>query len=233
MAIVEYKLSGVTGKALDAFVVEAQKAAKLRGEVSILVTDDAEMRRLNREFRGKDKTTDVLSFPAEVKGVAGDIAISGVIAKANASELGHSALNEIKILVLHGVLHLAGHDHEDDNGEMAALEAKLRVKLALPAGLIARTHEAAAKKAPAKKAVVKKAAAKTAVAKKVIVKKVAAKKAVVKKAAVKVVAKANAKVVAKKTVASKAAVEPAKPMRRCCGGGAKAAAKRPGGARKR
>src|SRR5579871_3127955 len=107
------------------------------------------MRRLNREFRGKDKPTDVLSFPAYRNGnhaenqgrraYTGDIAICTNIARTNAKSLGHSFEDELKILLLHALLHLAGHDHESDNGEMAALEQKLRAKLKLPTGLIERT----------------------------------------------------------------------------------------------
>lgn len=97
------------------------------------------MRRLNREFRGKHKSTDVLSFPAARNGkLAGDIAISRDIARQNAKILGHSLGEEVKILLLHGLLHLAGHDHETDDGEMAELEQRLRARLKLPRGLIER-----------------------------------------------------------------------------------------------
>jgi probable rRNA maturation factor len=155
MILLRSKLSGVTGKALEAFAASAQKAVKLRGEISVLVTSSNEIQKLNRDFRHKNKPTDVLSFPSEATGLAGDIAISAEIAKENAQRLRHSALTELKILILHGILHLAGHDHESDNGEMATLEAKLRAKFELPLGLIARTHEAVA---PAKKAAAKSAA---------------------------------------------------------------------------
>lgn len=107
----------------------------------MLITSNAKMRRLNRDFRGKDKPTDVLSFPARQNGnvrLAGDIAISKEIARRNAKALGHSLGTELKVLLLHGLLHLAGHDHERDRGEMAALEQKLRAKLKLPTGLIER-----------------------------------------------------------------------------------------------
>lgn len=99
------------------------------------------MRSLNRRFRRKDRTTDVLSFPAETetqKVSAGEIAISAEIASQNARILGHSPAVEIKILILHGVLHLRGYDHECDNGEMARYEKRLRAKLRLPLGLIER-----------------------------------------------------------------------------------------------
>ena len=107
----------------------------------MLVTGSSELRSLNRRFRGKDQPTDVLSFPPGpcfVNGLAGDIAISADIAKQNARRLGHSAAQEIKILALHGVLHLVGYDHETDHGTMAGKETKLRRSLGLPLGLIER-----------------------------------------------------------------------------------------------
>jgi probable rRNA maturation factor len=121
------------------FAARAQRAVGLRGEVSIRVTTSAELQRLNRRFRHKNKPTDVLSFPSEVRKVAGDIAISSEIATHNAAELGHSRDTELKILILHGLLHLAGYDHENDCGEMGAKEIALRRKFRLPSGLIERT----------------------------------------------------------------------------------------------
>jgi probable rRNA maturation factor len=108
--------------------------------VDILLADDAALRKLNREFRHKDAATDVLSFPALANQdkVAGDLAISLETAARQATDNGHSLEEEVKILLLHGVLHLAGHDHEPDNGDMRRLEQKLRVALGLPAGLIER-----------------------------------------------------------------------------------------------
>jgi probable rRNA maturation factor len=123
----------------------------LRGTVNVLVTNSRELRSLNRRFRGKDKPTDVLSFPAPMsksrqsRQVAGDLAISADIARENAGRLGHTVAAEIKILVLHGVLHLAGFDHEKDNGEMAQEESRLRQRLKLEAGLIERTQPRAHK----------------------------------------------------------------------------------------
>jgi probable rRNA maturation factor len=112
--------------------------------VDVLLTSSAEMRALNRQFRHKDKATDVLSFPylevvATPARAVGELAISLDIARENANYLGHSLAEEVKILVLHGILHLAGFDHEQDNGEMAREEARLRVRLGLIAGLIERT----------------------------------------------------------------------------------------------
>ena len=126
---------------LERFLRLAQREAGISGEVHVLITSNARMRHLNRDFRGEDKPTDVLSFPAEQNGkskLVGDIAISKEIARRNAKALGHSLQTEIKVLLLHGLLHLAGHDHERDHGEMAALEQKLRAKLKLPTGLIER-----------------------------------------------------------------------------------------------
>lgn len=128
---------------LRGFLLRAQREAELSGEVNVLITSNDYMRRLNREFRGKDEATDVLSFPASPnggKGVMGDIAISAEIASSNARSLNHSFEQELKILLLHGVLHLAGYDHETDNGEMAHIEQRLRAKLKLPSSLIERAN---------------------------------------------------------------------------------------------
>lgn len=144
--ILQKKVAGLSESALDRFVLRARRAAGLRGTVNVLVTSSAAVRALNRQFRGKNKATDVLSFPftspdgnSRKAELAGEIAISADIALQNAVRLGHSAAQEIKILTLHGILHLAGMDHERDNGEMASREATLRRVLRLPAALIERT----------------------------------------------------------------------------------------------
>jgi len=104
-----------------------------------LITDDTELRRLNREFRKKDYATDVLSFPTRQSlGFLGDIAISFDLARKQGAEHGHTVRREIEILMLHGVLHLLGMDHENDGGQMARAEKKWRAALGLPRGLIAR-----------------------------------------------------------------------------------------------
>jgi len=142
-----------SARVLARFLNEAQTAVKLRGEVSILLTTDKAIRRLNRQFRGKNKATDVLSFPSSVSHVsktgrhgapelAGDLAISVDTARKQARTLGHALAVEIKVLMLHGLLHLAGYDHETDDGEMARLEERLRAKLRLPRGLIERVEGA-------------------------------------------------------------------------------------------
>src|SRR5260370_23722155 len=104
----------------------------------LLLTSRPKKKPLNRRFRGKDKPTDVLSFSADPDGqkqLAGEIAISAELATKNARALGHSPAEEVKILVLHGVLHLRGYDHECDNVQMARREKQLRAKLHLPLGL--------------------------------------------------------------------------------------------------
>jgi probable rRNA maturation factor len=104
-----------------------------------LITGDSELRRLNRDFRGKDYATDVLSFPSDdANGHLGDIAISLGRARAQAREFGHGIEQEVQILMLHGVLHLLGYDHETDTGAMARAEERWRSKLGLPNGLIER-----------------------------------------------------------------------------------------------
>lgn len=142
MIIFQKRVANLTELALSRFVARARRAAGLKGLVNVLLTSSAEMKSLNRRFRGKDKPTDVLSFPAEPdaqKQFAGEIAISAEIAAQNAWALRHSPAEEVKILVLHGVLHLRGYDHECDNGQMARREEQLRAKLHLPLGLIERT----------------------------------------------------------------------------------------------
>jgi probable rRNA maturation factor len=103
-----------------------------------LITGDAELRSLNLRFRGKNSPTDVLSFPSGDRDPLGEIAISLAHARSQAREYGHSAENELCILMLHGILHLLGMDHETDNGRMARAEVRWRRKLGLPAGLIER-----------------------------------------------------------------------------------------------
>jgi len=143
MIILHKNVAGASEGSLSTFTAKAKRAAGLRGSVSVLLTNNRELRVLNRQFRGKDKATDVLSFPSEVVGAhrfIGDVAISVEIAAQNAKRLGHSTAKEVKILILHGLLHLAGYDHEADHGEMARIEERLRNRLGLPAGLIARTE---------------------------------------------------------------------------------------------
>ena len=143
VVIIQKRVPDLTGLALTRFVARARRAAGLKGVVDVVVTSNAEMKMLNRRFRGKNKPTDVLSFPAAAddprKKFAGEIAISAEIAAHNARALGHTCNQEIKVLVLHGVLHLKGYDHERDHGQMARRENQLRARLGLSSGLIGRT----------------------------------------------------------------------------------------------
>jgi probable rRNA maturation factor len=113
--------------------------ARVAGEVTIAVVPDARSRMLNRTYRGKDAATDVLSFPAgSPDGLLGDIVIARGVAKRQAREAGHPESTEWRVLALHGLLHLAGYDHESDNGRMARVEARLRRRGGLRDGLIER-----------------------------------------------------------------------------------------------
>lgn len=141
LVILQKRVPGLTELTLSRFIARARCAAGLRSAVNVLVTSSAEMKSLNRRFRGKNEATDVLSFAAEPearKQFAGEIAISAEIASRNARLLGHTPAEEIKILALHGILHLRGYDHERDQGRMARREKQLRAKLHLPLGLIER-----------------------------------------------------------------------------------------------
>jgi probable rRNA maturation factor len=145
--IIETAMQGVSQQSLARFATRAQKLAGVSGEVAVLITGSREIQQLNRRFRGKNKPTDVLSFPREE---GGDIAICAGIAQTNADRFGHSTLSEMKVLILHGMLHLAGYDHETDNGLMEEKEAQLRARLRLPASLIQRTQSLTRKPAGAR-----------------------------------------------------------------------------------
>ena len=145
--------------------LERSAPARARGEVSVALVSDREMRRLNRVYRGKDTPTDVLSFPANpgpegprlrVSGAPGpasgalglqarglgDIAIALGVARRQAREHGHSLATELRILALHGVLHLLGYDHDTDAGQMKRAEERLRRRAGLPSGLTRRAEDA-------------------------------------------------------------------------------------------
>jgi probable rRNA maturation factor len=136
---------------------------RARGTVSVAVVSDQRVRALNRQYRGIDRPTDVLSFPAKsspqrtrrrrstsfastkraavssvVELFLGDIVIARGVARRQARELGHAETTELKVLALHGLLHLLGYDHERDNGAMARLERRLRRRGGLREGLIER-----------------------------------------------------------------------------------------------
>jgi len=126
-------------RALRRFAGELGRRVGGRRAFQCLITSDREMQRLNRDFLGHDYPTDVLSFPnANGHDGLGDIAVSSERALAQAQEFGHERLDEIRILMLHGVLHLTGMDHERDGGEMERAEERWRNELGLPATLIAR-----------------------------------------------------------------------------------------------
>jgi probable rRNA maturation factor len=115
--------------------------ARARGAVTIALVGDAAMRRLNRRFAGNDRATDVLSFPSDaVDGALGDIAIATGVARRQARDVGHRYAEELRVLALHGLLHLLGYDHHGDDGSMARVESRLRRKGGLRAGLIERTR---------------------------------------------------------------------------------------------
>jgi probable rRNA maturation factor len=135
--------SAVGKRDLNRFLAEAMAALGLAGEVSVLLTGDEQLRTMNLQFRGVDKPTDVLSFPALPEaangGQGGDLAISLETAAIQATDHGHPLQMEVKVLILHGLLHLAGYDHERDQGQMRRRETLLRKRFALPSGLVERT----------------------------------------------------------------------------------------------
>ena len=127
--------------------LESVAPARARGDVAVALVGDAHVRELNRQYRRNDWPTDVLSFPADpslpTNAPLGDIVIAKGVAKRQAREAGHSEQTELRVLALHGLLHLLGYDHEVDGGvRMARLEARLRRKGGLRAGLIERAGAA-------------------------------------------------------------------------------------------
>jgi probable rRNA maturation factor len=137
---------------------------RARGVVSVALVSDARIRALNRQYRGQDHATDVLSFPAgdsaflhpeflhsaflhsalipaSFPPFLGDIVVALGVARRQAREAGHSELTELRVLVLHGLLHLLGHDHDRDHGAMSRVERALRLKGGLRQGLIERADE--------------------------------------------------------------------------------------------
>ena len=131
---------------LARFLSSVRRELKLgRRKVTVCFVEDREIAQMNRRFRGKRKPTDVLSFPADGTGATdfhhekgadflGDIAISPQTAQRNAKRFGRTLDEELRILILHGVLHLIGYDHEADAGEMDRIETRLRKKLRLAGG---------------------------------------------------------------------------------------------------
>ncbi len=131
--------SGLRRGLLDAFAQQLRTHVAAGRWFQCLIADDFELQRLNRHFLGKDYPADVLSFPAAQSAeTLGEIAISYQRAGEQARAFGHSIKDEVCILMLHGVLHLMGMDHERDRGAMARAEIAWRIKLGLPASLIER-----------------------------------------------------------------------------------------------
>ncbi|MHB1938245.1 MAG: rRNA maturation RNase YbeY [Acidobacteriaceae bacterium] len=142
----------ISFSALRPFLRRAQRAVPVAGHVSVLLASDSAIKRLNGKFRGLHRPTDVISFPAlempakksssgsrpPHPAIAGDLAVSLDTAARQAAQFGHPLMTELKILMLHGLLHLAGYDHETDSGEMASREEQLRRRFRLPSALIAR-----------------------------------------------------------------------------------------------
>jgi len=130
--------------------LEAVAPARARGTMSVAIVSDARVRALNRQYRKKDTATDVLSFPAFAPSALrrgkppgdgeflGDVVIASGVAARQAREAGHSLATELRVLALHGLLHLLGYDHERDDGRMARLERRLRRRGGLREGLIER-----------------------------------------------------------------------------------------------
>ena len=112
--------------------------ARARGAVTVAIVPDSRVRALNRRYRRKDHATDVLSFVAGEPGSLGDIVIASGVARAQARRAKHSLQTELRMLALHGLLHLLGYDHEHDGGRMARVESRLRIRGGLREGLIER-----------------------------------------------------------------------------------------------
>ncbi len=127
-------------RALKSFACALSDRVADRRAFTCLITSDHELRRLNRDFAGHDYATDVLSFLSNAGDELGEMAISAERAGAQAAEFGHSTIDEIRLLMLHGVLHLIGFDHERDRGQMASAEHRWRGEFHLPHTLIARTR---------------------------------------------------------------------------------------------
>ncbi len=111
---------------------------RARGDITVAFVTDRRMAALNGIFRGKPTVTDVLSFPSGGGPHLGDVVIATGMARRQARQAGHSLAVEVRVLALHGLLHLLGYDHEDDEGQMGRLERRLRRKGGLVEGLIER-----------------------------------------------------------------------------------------------
>lgn len=112
--------------------------ARARGAMTIAIVPDGRVQQLNRRYRRKNAPTDVLSFSSDERGYLGDVVIAVGVARRQAKQAGHSLQRELRVLALHGLLHLLGYDHERDAGRMARVEARLRRRGGLREGLIER-----------------------------------------------------------------------------------------------
>jgi probable rRNA maturation factor len=151
VSVIEEGRSATSAKSLGPWLVRTAPRTA-RGSVTIAILPDAKVKALNKRFRNVNRATDVLSFPAETRQhkalsprplalnpSLGDIVIARGMARKQARSLGHSVKTELRVLALHGLLHLLGYDHEGDDGRMARIEARLRRRAGLPLGLIARS----------------------------------------------------------------------------------------------
>jgi probable rRNA maturation factor len=129
---------GARPAALAAWLRRVAPAAA-RGALTVAIVPDARVRSLNHRYRRKNGATDVLSFPAGERGLLGDVVIASGVARRQARQAGHSLETELRVLALHGLLHLLGYDHEADSGRMARVERRLRRKGGLREGLIERS----------------------------------------------------------------------------------------------
>lgn len=119
--------------------LESVAPARARGAMTVAIVPDGRVRALNRRFRRQDGPTDVLSFPADEPGQLGDVVIAYGVARRQAVLARHSLGTELRVLALHGLLHLLGYDHETDDGEMRRVERRLRRAGGLREGLIERS----------------------------------------------------------------------------------------------
>jgi probable rRNA maturation factor len=137
----QFKFNASDKRLLNRFVRKLSASVAQGKSFECLITDDRELHRLNEAFLHHDYPTDVLSFPAADRSFnIGECAISVERAHEQSQQFGHSLREEIEILMLHGVLHLMGFDHENDSGEMARTEQRWRAELKLPHSLIERSH---------------------------------------------------------------------------------------------
>jgi probable rRNA maturation factor len=128
---------GIRARGLSSWL-ETTAPRRARGSVTVAIVPDARVKALNRQYRRTDHATDVLSFPSGERDYLGDVVIAAGVARRQAAAAGHALQTELRVLALHGLLHLLGYDHERDGGAMARLERRLRRRGGLAEGLIER-----------------------------------------------------------------------------------------------